>query len=175
MRFFAGKHIMMRQTLFILCMLAGSLHAAEPRPTGRNCNLTLPPAAAGEETLHGKTLRVFPRSKDIDASYTGCQVLFMPWRAQWQVVVLTEIVKGDPIRVWSDEHGDSSAHHGAHHGDSSAHLACRYRDGKVVKGNPQTCPPVEELLTKSLAPGCLDLIRVAAAKDAVRPEQCKYE
>ena len=158
--------IMMRYTLFLLGLLAGAPQAAEPRPAGRNCNLTAPPAAAGEETQHGKTLRVFPRNKDINASYTGCQVLFMPWRAKWEVIALTEIVNGDPVRVWSDNAG------------GTGRLACRYRSGKVVKGTPQTCPATEELLTKSMAPGCLDLIRASVAKGgpgAPRPAQCAYD
>jgi len=136
------------------------------RPVGKNCELAEPPAGAGEETNHGVVLRIFPRAKDIDAKYTGCQVLFAPEKEKWVAVSLTEVVNGDPVRVWSD------------HEQSAQERACRYKSGKLVAGIAETCPSPEFILIKSLAPGCVRLIQDAAAKQgigAVWPPQCVYQ
>jgi len=158
----------MRRAIFTVGILIGSLAAvaAEPRPVGRNCDLSSPPAEAGEETNHGMILRVFPRAKDIDSQYTGCQVLMVDYAGKWEVVALTEVVKGDPVRVWS-----------AHESDQSR-LACRFKNGQLVRGDPNSCPEPRFLLAKSLAPGCVQIIRDAVAKHGLgarRPSQCEYE
>lgn len=115
---------------------------------------------------HGAVLRIFPRAKDIDAGYTGCQVFFAPYAERWQVISLTEVVKGEPVRVWSEHEQDESV------------LACRYKGGKVVVGNPDNCPMAEFLLLKSMAPGCVKLMQEAVAKNGLGargPKQCEYQ
>ena len=137
-----------------------------PRPAGKNCALSAPPPSAGEESNHGAILRIFPRARDIDSQYTGCQALFAQYNGQWAVVSLTEVVKGDPVRIWSEQDPDDDS------------LSCRYRQGKVVQGNPDTCPMPEFILLKSLAPGCAQVIREDAAKrglGAPTPKGCQYE
>ena len=150
----------------ILCLaFAPTRAAASDRPTGKNCNLPAPPASAGEEINHGIILRIYPRAKDIDANYTGCQVVMAPHAGKWVVIALTEIIKGDPVRIWSEHEKDP------------AQLACRFKNGKVVQGNPATCPTSESLLMKSLAPGCVAIAQEAVAKHglgAPRPAECEY-
>ena len=150
----------------VLCLASAPMGAvASDRPTGRNCNLAAPPESAGEDTNHGITLRIYPRAKDIDAKYTGCQVLMAPHEGNWVVIALTEIIKGDPVRIWSEHERDP------------AQLACRFKNGKVVRGNPATCPAPQFLLMKSLAAGCVAIIQEAVAKHglgAPRPAECEY-
>jgi hypothetical protein len=150
-----------------LVVLHGVSHGAEnPRPIGKNCALAAPPQTAGEESNHGAVLRIFPRAKDINDEYTGCQALFAEYNGKWVVVSLTEVIKGDPIRIWSEHDPDSAA------------MSCRYTKGKVVRGNPDTCPSAEFILMKSLAPGCVQIIREAVSKHglgAPRPAACEYE
>ena len=142
------------------------LAAENERPSGANCGLSVPPPSAGEESNHGITLRIYPRAKEINANYTGCQVLFAPDGGKWVVVALTEIVAGDPVRIWSEHETDPSR------------LACRYAKGKVVKGDPSACPIPRFLVMKSMGPGCVDVIKAAVAKHglgAPRPRECAYE
>ena len=151
----------------ILFAFSPLAHAAgTARPAGQNCALVTPPAGAGEEMNHGVLLRIYPRAKDIGADYSGCQVMFAPHAEGWQIVALTEVVGGDPIRIWSEHERDQTV------------LACRYKGGKVVAGNAEKCPAVEFLLVKSLAPGCGKLLQEAAAKGglgAQYPAHCVYE
>ena len=152
----------MRTAVLICAAIAFPVMAAEPRPVGQNCDLLAPPASAGEEANHGMLLRIFPRAKDIDATYSGCQVLFASYEGKWVVVSLTEIVKGDPVRLWSE------------HDKDAARQACRYRNGRVVRGNPDTCPASQFLLVKSLAPGCFQKMEGKSA-GAPPPPECEYE
>jgi hypothetical protein len=142
------------------------LSAGADRPTGKNCDLASPPAAAGEETNHGIVLRIYPRAKDIDSHYTGCQVLLAPDGKKWVAVSLTEVINGDPFRLWSAYEKDPAV------------LACRFKRGKVIKGDPNKCPAPEYILVKSLAPGCVRIIEDAVAKHglgAPRPPECEYQ
>ncbi|WP_157214704.1 hypothetical protein [Polaromonas sp. CF318] len=148
-----------------LCMLPARAADIE-KPVGKNCGLASPPAAAGEEMTHGVTLRVYPRAKDIDTRYSGCQALFAPEGEKWIVLSLTEVVNGDAVRVWSTYETDAEA------------LACRFKKGKVVHGNPDTCPAPEFILVKSMAPGCARILPGAATQHtlaAPRPPGCEYD
>ena len=150
----------------LLLALSALAHAGELRPAGKNCALSSPPAEAGEEMNHGAVLRIYPRAKDINAVYTGCQVLFAPHAGKWHVVSLTEVVRGAPVRMWSEHEQDTSV------------LACRYKGGKVVVGNPDKCPMAEFLLVKSMAPGCAKLMQEAVAQHGLGargPRQCEYQ
>ena len=150
-----------------LVLVIGASHASENvRPAGLNCSLTAPPAGAGVEFNHGATLRIFPQAKNIDAQYTGCQVLFAEDGKKWLVVSLTAIVKGDPVRVWSEQDPNDPS------------LSCRYVKGKVVRGNSNTCPAAEFLIVKSLSPSCARQIREAVATNGVaasKQKDCEYE
>ena len=153
--------------LFMLSLTLGFAHGAEnPPPLGKNCSLVEPPSLAGEESNHGAILRIFPRARDIDSRYTGCQAMFAEYAGRWVVVSLTEVVQGDPVRIWSEHEAANPA------------MSCSYSKGKVVVGNPETCPMAEFILVKSLAPGCFQSIRESVAQQGLGapwPTGCKYE
>jgi len=56
--------------LFLLYIVPA--YGNEERPTGPNCDLAVPPAAAGEVALQRLLLKVYPRASEIDARYSGC-------------------------------------------------------------------------------------------------------
>lgn len=153
--------------LLLLILLSHAVAFAKDKaPRGRNCTLSVPPADAGEELNHGMVLRVYPRAKDIDSNYTGCQAMLAPDGQRWVVVSLTEVVKGDPVRVWSA------------HEQYASILNCRFKGGKVVRGDPDQCPAPEFLLIKSIAPGCVHTVREAISMHglgAPRPAECEYD
>ena len=170
---------MMRNIFALIGMFlyaAAAFSSDAGRPTGRNCDLVSPPASAGELMNHGIVLRIYPQAKDIDAAYTGCQLLFAPPCSvtltsarepgdseKWLVVSMTQIINGDPNRLWFADEEDSQE------------LDCRFRQGKVVQGNPGRCPTPESLIMKSLAPGCSRIIQEAVARHglgAPLPPQC---
>jgi len=141
-------------------------YAAEAHPQGKNCDLAEPPADAGEETNHGMVLRVYPRAKDIGPNYSGCQLLMMQSTEKWIVISYTEVIAGDPIRVWSEFEPDPGK------------LACRFKAGKLVSGNEDVCPAPEFLLLRSLEPGCVSAIREQANRGGLgtsRPANCDYD
>ena len=151
---------------FFAVVLVDAASAADERPIGNNCNLTAAPQSAGEEINHDTVLRVFPRAKEIGPSYSGCQALFAPHGGGWEVVSLTEVTQGDPVRVWSPHERDVAV------------LACRFKRGEVVAGDPQKCPSPNSILLRSLAPGCADIIRKKVATHglgAARPFECEYQ
>ena len=134
--------------------------ADEGRPTGQNCNLRVPPKNAGEEFNHRITLKIYPRARDISKTYTGCQTLWMPDEKQWRTIAVTAIENGYAVRIWSPDQTDS------------ARLSCRYKEGRIVRGDSQQCPAPEYLIIKSLAAGCVERIANAAGK---LPSGCGYE
>jgi hypothetical protein len=116
--------------------------AANPEPIGANCRLSAPPADAGESPDHGVAIRIYPRARDISSSYTGCQTLWAPQKEAWVRISVTELVKGDPIRVWTPA------------GVDDAMNACRYEKGKTVSGDARSCPAPAFLIQQSFPPGC---------------------
>jgi hypothetical protein len=149
--------------LFILLFPVAVMAVADDAPPlGTNCQLTSSPVDAGELFTHGITMQIYPRIKDINSSYTGCQATFLPERDGLVILSLTEVVKGDPVRIWVEK-------------DKSL-LTCRYSKGKLIRGEADTCPLPQSLLIKSLAPGCVQLIKAAIEKDglgAAYPSECK--
>jgi hypothetical protein len=159
---------MRRLAVFVglLTLASGSFGAIEVRPKGTNCDLAKPPESAGEEMSHGVTLRIYPRAKDIGPAYRGCQSLWAPAGDRWTLVSMVEIVKGDPVRVWSSDSSERDI------------TACRFKGGRVVRGDPSNCPSPNHLILKSLAPGCVEMIREAVSKGGIgieEPAGCGYE
>jgi hypothetical protein len=151
--------------LFLLfCQV--SAFANDGAPQGTNCDLSAPPSSAGEVENHGVVLHIYPRTKDIDSQYTGCQALLAPDGERWAVVSLTEVVNGDPVRVWVPNVKDFTTR------------VCGYKNGKVLNGNPGDCTAPEFLLHKSMAAGCVRAVREAVAKNglaAQTPSWCEYQ
>lgn len=120
--------------------------AGQGRPRGQNCQAAAPDPAAGEASGHGMLLQVFPRRSAIGPTYTGCQAVFVTTaeggpRLAW----LIEVSKGEPIRVWS---ADRDLQNGGM-------PDCRYRQGKLVDGDPDNCPATaSDLLLPTEPAGC---------------------
>jgi len=152
-------------SVVLLTLMLTSANAQE-RPTGLNCNLKVPPKEAGEEHNHGAILRIFPRAKNIGSTYSGCQTLFAAEQDRWVIVAMTEVVKGDPVRIWSEIE------------TAPNFLACRYAKGKVVRGDREQCPDAQHILAKSMAPGCVERLRRLVEKNGLGtplPKGCAYE
>ena len=130
--------------IIITILLSGYAWAEESRPTGENCNITVPPANSGEEMNHGATLKIYPRAKNINESYLGCQSLWAPVENGWQIVAVSKYKNGNPVRLWSPNEKDPERN------------ACRYSNGKLVSGNKGKCPIPQSLVIKSLPPGCVE-------------------
>jgi hypothetical protein len=148
--------------IFILSLVSGLAHPADTgRPTGENCNLSAPPANAGEEMLHGITLKIYPRARDIIRSnYTGCQTTWIPENTKWLVLSVVDIQNGDAVRVWSPSAADP------------VRFSCTYKKGKVVSGDARNCAAAEYLIKKSLAPGCVASLTKTGGQFS---PDCQYE
>lgn len=158
----------MRAPLLLILLLHCTAVSAQGtiQPAGKNCNLASPPASAGEEMNHGITLKIYPRARDIDHSYTGCQIMWIPQEDKWHILSVVEIRSGDPVRIWSPDKSEP------------ARFSCIYRRGKVVKGDANICAAPEFLIVKSVAPGCVEKISQAVAKGGpgtAWPTECQYE
>lgn len=148
----------------VLVLVAPAARAE--RPHGKNCHLAAPPQSAGEKEAHGVVLRVYPRAKAIDTSYSGCQLVWVPHGARWVVISAAEVIRGDPVRIWTPNPEDASL------------TGCRYRNGSVTKGSAADCAAAEFLLAKSLAPGCVQKQReavAAAGLGAANPVGCAHK
>ena len=147
---------------FLLCVLI--LHGtfadgAEQRPIGKNCDLHVPPKGSGEEVNHGILHKIYPRAREISKDYTGCQLLWMHDGNTWITLAVVAIERGYAVRLWSQHETDP------------VRLACRYKEGKVVQGDPQSCPAPDFLIVKSLPPGCVERIKKAGRF----PPGCDYD
>ena len=142
--------------LFVYCAAAAANGSG--RPVGVNCNLKAPPENAGEDALHGIPMKIYPRAKDISNDYTGCQLTWIEHNGKWHVSTIVAIERGDAVRVWSPDKSDEMR-------------GCRYKQGKVVRGDPKKCADTRFLITKSLPAGCVE----RTAKAGVRPADCNYE
>lgn len=152
--------------LALSLLLLGWPLAHAQKPSGANCTLARPAESAGEATIQGAAMRVYPRVPDISAKYNGCQTLWALERGVWTVVSVAEIRNGEPVRIWSVDPTKTQTN------------ACRYRRGKLESGPADRCPPGASLLTKSLRPGCTVKLRDALAAGAVGaawPKECQYE
>ena len=146
--------------LFSFCDIASASNGV---PLGKNCNLSVPPSDAGEVSTHGVLLRVYPRAKDITESYSGCQALLAPDGDKWTVISLTEVIDGDPVRVWWIDEQDSVL------------ANCQFRNGRVVHGEPKDCPAPKSLLIRSVQSGCTGRREATLSKQGLgvpAPPEC---
>jgi hypothetical protein len=152
---------MARALFWALLHTIGVAYAAdEGRPKGPNCDLAVPPKNAGEELNHGIILKIYPRALHMPKGYTGCQVMWMAEGKKWHTISVVAIENGSAVRIWAPD------------GVGGIEQGCRFKDGKVVKGDPRKCPMPEFVIAKSLAPGCVERISKAQGKS---PPDCKYE
>src|SRR5260221_10147600 len=129
--------------LALLLISCATVAAQDGKPTGPNCNLKTPPPESGEDALHGITLKFFPRAKDISKKYNGCQVMWVPHDGEWHVASIVAIENGYAVRIWNPEK------------TGTARL-CRYKEGKIVRGDPKKRAVPHSLIVKTLPPGCVE-------------------
>jgi hypothetical protein len=141
----------MRAVLFacLLFLPIAAFADESGRPTGENCNLSSPPDSAGETLDHGVTLKIFPRARDLGTKYSGCQGRWVADKKGWRLSSLVVIKDGLPMRLWKPE---------------VSFVTCIYDKGKVVLGDPKSCPDQRELILASRAAGCLDRIQRTIAQ-----------
>ncbi len=119
--------------LAILLPVASAFATESGRPTGENCNLATPPAAAVDVVDHGAKLRVFPPAGQIGDKYAGCQVRWAPEKDHWTLVGIVSFLAGEPVRLWSPQ---------------VSVVTCLYDKGKLVQGEARSCPDGQALLLK---------------------------
>lgn len=131
---------------FLVCLAlaigVSASHAQGTEPAGQNCRLLAPPTDAGESPDHGIVLRIYPRASEISPSYSGCQTMWAPQANAWIRISETEIINGDPVRLWTPA------------GISDATASCRYAKGKTISGDARSCPAPEFLIQQSFPAGC---------------------
>ena len=75
----------------------------QPTLAIRRCGRTRsePPQTAGEAFDHGVIFRIHPSAREIEKSYSGCQMVWATDKNHSMLFALVEIKSGDPIRIWS--------------------------------------------------------------------------
>jgi len=162
---------MIRSLLVIFGVLVLAHHAVaeEPRPLGKNCDLDSPPPASGEDAhMYGGAFKIYPRAKNIDGNYNGCQVV---WRSSgenidnWSLYVVFELKGEELVQAWMPIESEYS------------HSKCKYENGQLISGNTNHCFKPERVPVKSMASGCLSgLLAASYDRKAQLPKGClSYE
>ena len=146
--------------VLLLIGATASRAAGAGEPSGSNCALVDPPNDAGESPEHDIYLRVYPRNTAITAAYSGCQITWAPRVRGWNMLSVTVIAEGDPVRVWLPARPADPVN------------ACRYAKGKLVAGDRQACPSPLFLMPQTVPAGCTALMKDAGD---VRVPGCVFE
>jgi hypothetical protein len=128
---------------------------------GLNCDLKGPPPSAGDDGVHGILVKVYPRKKFIDGTYTGCQ---SSWTRIENVFVLDTGLffdRGDLRSFWRPREGSSSG------------TLCEFRAKKLVTEVPE-CRDIADASEPmaSLPPGCVEqgLVAGKLANQCIKDE-----
>lgn len=122
----------------VVISLATGVAAASPFKAP-NCQLSAPPAAAGEQIANGAVIKVFPRKSVLNAAYAGCQTTWALSNGTWTILGVTHFQKGAPEAFWIPPPGES---------------LCKYEGGKALGSTPGNCPDVAALSIRSMPAGC---------------------
>ena len=125
-------------TIALLLLALPGLTIASPFQA-ENCQLPAPPTIAGDSIAHSVVARIYPRTKDIGAGYSGCQTTWVPAKAGWTVVGVTYFENGIAVSFWAPPPEE---------------LLCQYRSGKPEGPHAANCPVHSVLKASSMAPGC---------------------
>ena len=129
----------LRLAAALLLLAAADVHAAKFTPfEGENCQLSKPPAGAGEDNVGGQSIRVFPRKRGITPKYAGCMTVWAPTVTGAAVVGVTRFADGKPIAFWSPY-------------DKAA---CSYDAAGKITGAFRDCPDFASLVPRSMPSGC---------------------
>jgi hypothetical protein len=144
-----------RSILVATALMASGASLATDIPfTGPNCGLRQPPAASGEENVHGHALKIYPRVKDIPHKYAGCLLTWAPTAEGYSPIGVTKFDAGVAVAHWSplDE------------------KLCKYQAGEPVD-SAQDCPMYRFITPKSMPSGCVEKQMTAGGT----VPGCKYE
>ncbi|MYM28510.1 hypothetical protein GTP58_09265 [Duganella sp. CY15W] len=138
---------------------AWSLHAKASVPPLSNCELVAPPAASGEDSIHGNLVKVFPRRSKIDSSYTGCQTVWVNENKYWSVFMVGVFERGELVKMSVPSRpGDSIE-------------KCLRKDGQLIAGDEDVCSAMEAFPYSSAPSGC----SVLQSKDKKENPACKFD
>jgi hypothetical protein len=104
---------------------------------GSNCDVAAPPEQAGENSVHGIFLKVYPRRTELPPNYTGCQSAWLKYPEGWQLTFRLTLHEGKVVELWSPE------------------FICNYRNDKLVPGRSAECDQAAPVPLLSLPPGCI--------------------
>jgi hypothetical protein len=142
----------------IAASAAGGACAAEPGGEA-SCELSTPPAQAGEQVRDDLVHRIFPRRRDLPLTYTGCQLVFAPRGDGWSIAESVRFQDGKVVR------SSYAATPAAPAGE------CLYEGGRLAAGDPRQCPSPRQLPFLSLPAGCY----AEVAEQGAIPDRCKLE
>lgn len=83
--------------LLIACIGPSSVARADPG--NANCKLKTPPAESGEDGVHRRLMKIFPRASAIDATYNGCQTVWIEDEGKWIVFMIARFKNGVPVEM----------------------------------------------------------------------------
>jgi len=128
-----------------------SVNDRDELPVGMNCRLSEAPASSGEMASHGIEMRIFPRTKDMPANYSGCQTIWAYDHGSFVKTTQTSFVDGSAIELI-----DFTAEH------SERPRVCRYTNGHAI-GTNSACPTFDTANTResSLPRGCLERLKTS--------------
>jgi len=109
---------------------------------GNNCNLSQPPAGAGETQAHGVILYTYPRNHTIGPLYNGC-------RSQWFI----DDGKFRKLNISYIKNGTVVSYDNLNINGDIAY-SCKYEEGRLRGDSDGRCPGYEKLRIKTFAPGC---------------------
>ena len=124
------------------------------------CAIAEPPSGAGEEAHMGELLLVYPRAKDIGASFTGCQSIWGRTKAETRLIGRFEYSNGSFVAVH----------------DGNIRVKCEYKNGQLRSDSQPECPQSPATPIPSLPPGCFSKVQRAIETENARPPECdEYE
>jgi hypothetical protein len=138
----------------VVCVVPNAAATANDRPTGKNCDLRIPPKNSGEDEDHAILMKVYPRISAMARNYTGCQAVWFRNTKAWEIISVTVLRNGDPVRIWAPSPADA------------VRYSCRYQHGKVISGDAKNCVAPEVLLQGSVPAGCMTKIAASAGSKA---------
>jgi len=114
-----------------------------------NCNISSPPADAGEGHVHGAELRVYPRNKVVDAGYSGCQTVWFLIDQSWIRTIFAYYELGSAKIIILNAQDEQ--------------VVCQYQQSIRISGNREACGDSPGVLERidSHPPGCYEKLSLA--------------
>jgi len=136
--------------LIWLCALVIAPTGAHAQSEDANCNLQKPPLDAGEDAVHAKILKIYPRAKNMPSGYSGCQSVWLETPPNWALAFRMSFTGGHVVKLWTPEY------------------ECQYAGGKLTKPSSPECGAEAPEPMRSEPAGC-----VSQHRDSSRPtEEC---